>query len=836
MKINFRKISAVAASLLMTGMSAGVVAAANYPAPFVETGVANAAIVHGTGTGVSALDAVEAGNIQAGLNLLVTSTTSTLTGDTVLLDKSSDHLNLNDAINGPFGATVDDSDLDLLADGVYTAEDSDTFDYEQKITLGAPELAHFQDSDYEDLIGVSDKTPALGVNITDGQIIMNYTLDFTDDAASDVVGTSSGGDLDDLEGSFLPFFGKQFYISDWKNGTSTELGTGKLTLLDTGLKGVVKEGEVQTVTLGTTTYDVAIDYIDADSTALSVNGVITSDLAEGETEKLADGTYVGITDVRRLEVGGEVGTVEFSLGSGKIELEHKTDIKLNTDTVNNVKAYLYHASQSTNVDKIVIEWKANDDLFITPKTEVTLPGMGGLKFSMTELVRGEGEEKISIKNAGNDKIKLTVPIKNGDATIGLLYGNTSAGWIGIGEESTKRLATSPQSDMVVWPKKNGASHHSYFVATYAGTKDAESYLLDFNVGTDGTRKEVAVIDKVTGLTLASDKKDGDTFTIGDVSFTINNITENSQNESVNISAGTNVNFNTVYTPGGLRIYLPFSIGGTDVLVADSDASENGAQHNVYAGGGYTYATSGVLNLTGDGSDDTASSAGHNNATWYLTMDGEDKDDTLAAGTGFQLRLSSDIGAATVEVEVNGANMTGTFAGTGGVQGKETEGVGQDVYEAYVYDDVAPRLLHYTNGDQDYAEVYYPGGESESYAKVFLASIGATSVPEGGAVIVKDSEVSTVATKNLIIVGGSCINSAAATLVGGASCGSAWTDATSVGSGQFLVKAYPDSTLTSGLAMLVAGYEAADTQAASTYVRTQTFDSSTVAYTGPVVSV
>ena len=98
------------------------------------------------------------------------------------------------------------------------------------------------------------------------------------------------------------------------------------------------------------------------------------------------------------------------------------------------------------------------------------------------------------------------------------------------------------------------------------------------------------------------------------------------------------------------------------------------------------------------------------------------------------------------------------------------------------------------------------------------------MPEGGAVLVKDSEVSSVATKNLIIVGGSCINSAAATLVGGASCGSAWTTATSIGSGQFLVKAYPDSTLTSGLAMLVAGYEAADTQAASTYVRTQTFDS------------
>ena len=55
MKINFRKISAIAASALMTGMTLGVAAAANYPAPFVSGGVANVAVVYGTGAGVSSL-------------------------------------------------------------------------------------------------------------------------------------------------------------------------------------------------------------------------------------------------------------------------------------------------------------------------------------------------------------------------------------------------------------------------------------------------------------------------------------------------------------------------------------------------------------------------------------------------------------------------------------------------------------------------------------------------------------------------------------------------------------------------------------------------------------
>jgi hypothetical protein len=47
MRFNFRKISAIAASALMTGMTLGVAAAANYPAPFVSGGVANVAVVYG---------------------------------------------------------------------------------------------------------------------------------------------------------------------------------------------------------------------------------------------------------------------------------------------------------------------------------------------------------------------------------------------------------------------------------------------------------------------------------------------------------------------------------------------------------------------------------------------------------------------------------------------------------------------------------------------------------------------------------------------------------------------------------------------------------------------
>ncbi|MEM3091743.1 MAG: hypothetical protein QXD05_01280, partial [Candidatus Pacearchaeota archaeon] len=47
MKFNFKKVSAVFASMLMLGMTAGFAAAANYPAPFSTSGASGWAVVYG---------------------------------------------------------------------------------------------------------------------------------------------------------------------------------------------------------------------------------------------------------------------------------------------------------------------------------------------------------------------------------------------------------------------------------------------------------------------------------------------------------------------------------------------------------------------------------------------------------------------------------------------------------------------------------------------------------------------------------------------------------------------------------------------------------------------
>ncbi|MFQ5532016.1 MAG: hypothetical protein ACE5ES_05355, partial [Candidatus Nanoarchaeia archaeon] len=200
MKFNFKKISAIGSSVLLAGMSvAAPIAAANYPAPFVVGGSANVAIVYGTGPGAmdSAATANVGSDLQSYLSGGTSGTTSTVSGgDSLLLAKSSDNLNIGNTW-GVFTGSVTEDDLStLLADGTYVADDNDEFDYEQKITLGAPTLTHFRDSDYETLIGASVKTPAVGFKLTSNTFVMNYTLDFLQDAE-----TTTGTDLTDIEGS-----------------------------------------------------------------------------------------------------------------------------------------------------------------------------------------------------------------------------------------------------------------------------------------------------------------------------------------------------------------------------------------------------------------------------------------------------------------------------------------------------------------------------------------------------------------------------------------------------------------------------------------------------------
>jgi len=148
--------------------------------------------------------------------------------------------------------------------------------------------------------------------------------------------------------------------------------------------------------------------------------------------------------------------------------------------------------------------------------------------------------------------------------------------------------------------------------------------------------------------------------------------------------------------------------------------------------------------------------------------------------------------------------------------KSDTNIQQDVdwYGTFVSED--------SSGDQTTVTISYP--KSQAYAQIYVGEIGA-SVSGGatnvGVRTITDTNIASAAGKNIIVVGGSAINSVAASLLGGAYSGAAFTSATGVANGQFLIESFPR---TGGeTALLVAGYTGPDTTKAVTYLLNNNVD-------------
>ena len=763
MRFNFRQISAIATSALMIGMTAGVAAAASYPAPFVSGGVANVAVVYGTGAGVSLIDQVQAGTIQASLGTFTTGTgSSTVTGgDSVLIEKTSDKYNLGNDAATVFVSAVDGEDLPtLLADGTYTDDDNTEYDYTQKVNLGANlDLVHFSDTDYDKAIGASGTpTPTIGIQLAGSAHVLNYTVDFTTHPAYNAA---------TLETTTMKLMGREYYVLDVINGT-----TNKTTFLDSANSGVITQGQTSTIAGRT----ISLEFISSTEVRLVVDGTTTNSLAEGATFKLPDGTYVGVKDI--LYDSKEAGTskVEISVGSGKLEVEHGAEVQLNDVSIPEITGFLVQDT-SEKLDKIVLKWTTDDEEFITPALSLTLPAFGALKLSMGAHTF-PAQEGTSVEGS-SDTIEVKTTLKDGAVTIPILGANSTGEFATIGKDSTNRLVTNDSAATLgkIFNKTGG---DKYMVLSWNSTTESESYYLRADVVTEDTVTKVRFTNEITNAekTVAN----GDTASFGSADITINNVTRvGGLLENFNFSLNAGSSINTLYTAEGMKIFLPY----------ESNVS-------------FTSNITGVINFTPTGNQ----KAGTNYDSWYLVFDTEDKDDNLGAGDSFNVTVDESGTTNKVHVQTVTTDSSSKEIGS------------SDDFEYYVIADLATKVVHMTGGDYDSAVVTYPG--EQSYANLYVSS--PDTVVGGGAIgeiLVKDSEVSSVSSKNLIVVGGSCINSVAANLLGdGAKCGSAWTAVTGVGTGQFLIQSFAKD---GKVALLVAGYDVADTQNAVTYLKTKTVD-------------
>lgn len=787
MKFNFRKIASVLTGAVMLSSTVAFAAAANFPAPFVKSGAGDYAVVYGS-TAVAGTDNVAAADINAFLTGKVTTTTTTTAvanvtaptdGDFVMLERTSDKFNLGDQTDD-FQTSLDSEDLPvILADGTYTNDASDDFDYEQTITLGALNFSWQQDNRY------NDKKPFAGFDLVSGDPIMNYTLDFTDAAEA----SSWSGSSSDLQGTIIKMLGRDYYISDvsaTSNGVS-------LTLLDTANSVRIAEGDSQTITVGDKTYEVKVLGVSdgtTDSVSLSVNGVeISSDLEEGDTAKVkGEDVYVGVKKISTSSKESVANTATVTIGTGQLVLENGQEVELNGNPLSDDDKYAdyllnaYITNSSTNLEAITLEWEANDNVWLSAGKSLVMPGFEAVKISQGNFVTPSAE--VTELDDDDDSLRVKTVVEDGDVEFSLFYGNETT-IQGLGRASDEVLVTNftTGASSVSSGSELGVALdvdlNSMFAATWVSGDEAETYVYKIkSVSNDNE----TILENVAGgaditLTEIGDDDDNDRMT-----FTLDRASTSADTAVVNMtpSSGGTIYLNRVATKAGLQFSLPIwnATAGLATLVGPTSSSF-------------------VVNFTEEEADSNDIGGGQ---SFYVTT------------------APSDDGAEVSTVtETNKVVLYPAESNS-------------DLNIGYVISDYSTYLEF--NDDSNVArtlKVSYYGEETygEVYVTESTVSIGEEGSNGGssGSMVVKDSEVTSVSSKNLIVVGGSCVNTVAAKLLGSDAplCGDDWTAKTNAGAGAFLIETYANPWSTGKVATLVAGYDATDTTNAVNALKTETID-------------
>jgi len=790
MKFNFKKIMSVTASAVMLGSTLGTAMAAAYPVPFVEDGNAMGAVVYGANAAVT--DATAAIDLSESLGGMVTSeiavTGSSVTGgDSVKLERTTNLFNLGNNMS-EFYSKIDESELStVLAEGVYTNDAHNDYDYTQEILLGSDlQLTHFLNSDF------NDEKPIIGFDLNSGDLIMNYTLKFTEDAQG------VDADWSGITNSYIPILGEEYYVLSMTNTTATN---HKITLLNAATSGVLAEGESITLTADGVDYEVSVAYIDGTKVKLNINGETTDSLLATETQKLSSGAYLGIKEVNSQGYAGGISDVEFSIGTGKLVLENTKEVELNSDklsvakyAVANSDEELQHEVNSfivtdgTNLDSVVIEWKLKDDTWIAPGTELTLPGFESIKLAMGGF-NTEATEVTNIKGDSN-KLTLKTTITDGDLTLNMFYLNSSSTGIeGLGKDSTHKLVTSETTGDTSTPISISLNEslNNYFVVTWISGDDAETYAYKLD-SVDETKNNATTIKSLSNGASITMDAEGEYETEGNVKFLLNFAREKYPSKAyvtLNVTAATSgsVYANRIVTAEGMEIALP---------VINSTTNATGL-----AVGNYQIAINGS----------------YDPVAWTQMFDEEDRDNTISNGAQFN---------ATYAISGTDGLEVSTLA-PATLDDLETED-SSDKWIGYVSSDLATMiLLDKPSSGLNELDITYNG--QQAYADVFISEMSAVVVggdaSEGGKIlVVKDSDVSSVSDKNLIVVGGSCINTVAAKMLNSEVplCGDDFSTSTEVGAGQYLIKVAVSPYSEDKIAMLVAGYDAEDTTNAVSKVK------------------
>jgi len=833
MKFNFKKITSVLASAVMLGSTFGFAAATDFPAPFVQGGDANVGIITGAAaanTDIAA--AVDLGSALASELARQTATSSSsdssISGEGVSLGTSSRSLYYADAINSA-RSTITATELpNVLADGEVSDLTGTTYTYSQAITVGGT-ASTFGTSGGD----LGDPVLYLDVGTDADAPLYNYSLSLNKNL--------NVSDATNVQGQKINILGVDYIIGARSTNTT-------LYLYGSGETVSISAQESQTVTVGDDEHIIElIATSDSSSATISVDGV-SREVTEDNAYTFAGGVVIYVKSVIHPSFQGDLRSAELVVGANSLKLANGATVKSGSDetTVRGTKVTVNaadHGVISGFTVQVAMERSREDHL--AAGDSFTDPVFGGLSVQFagaTPALDAETRATVSVDtdnsrfgyvtftsykagSAGEQELAYAHDNTTSTSTVQPILAHDSTETDGKGFIHVVEGATARTGDWIVINQGD------------AGTiVEVTDFIID-----DAASGKVYLTDVITdipitgGITVTNNslvyQKTSNIF--GGNGYDIQvaqdesgvNITWDTGSSAISVfpriklkdggwiaflTEATVANTTTVILPNGLTT---IDTTGTAITAANTSTA-NGITWTVTQGAGTTT----FYGIDVDG--DTVADCNFNSTFGPAILFIEPKKwDDASTGDVICVPLTTE-GTSTIELAINDPVFSGTNSGFTTLESDSNIKEAVDKYGSFVMKEET---------ENNIVTINYP--KTQMSLDVLLTEAGATVTPGyggGGSVGVLgsvayfDNEVSNVQDRNLIIIGGTCINKAAAAAleVSEGTCTTDFTAATGVGPDQFLISVVDSPYATGRIAMVVAGYEGPDTTKAVEYVKTE----------------
>ena len=833
-----RMIALGTGAIMLSSLASAAVDLANYPMPFVKDGKFSGVLI--VGDKAAAEDVIGISDIVSSLQFAATTKVSTAvagapstTGDTYKIGGSKKLPLTEDLAANAVAMTLRNvsvnvlggtgNELQALAAGTAT-NSKGSAPYNQYLYLLGPGTGG--NSGYVRYTEDNHANTADFLYFKSGHELGRYVIEFTTALQSDVddsAGSSSttGLFLTDFQNVDIKMFGKTYSIVTAKKVT-TGIGNVDLTLMGGAAKDTLVEKQTKTYTVNGKDYEVTLSYVDTTSAQLTVNGQSTRKMNKGDTDKLADGTNVGISEILFQNFAGGIHSSTFFIGAQKVQLK---DTNINdTASTNNLKV----DDTSITSDPVIIEgtddlstFKINritvnltdDDTYFVPAGKLLSQNIdlrkpesiftqnwdiqyAGLRSQPTEKIelQSSSDNQYNLKFADGDGNVATLPIARAGTGTAMIPGDNGKPFV-----NNERYPLQKDMYFVVTDGTQQRGQRKSYALQYKGADKvtADSPVLRFrNLGSGNTIEQ--------SYTTAANNTALATLKIGGASYNI-------YNASV---LGTNVASDM--TANDFSIAVDMDNSGAINTLSNAAVSNGSSTINITTKYG---AEIGLTNIT------NADAAGLSTPELILSVKTPDSARESNAIDAIDQVLATDfvVNITAASAKVLHSTLIGVTAGQGGTQlnlrtpsGESNVAYGYTAYGAFI-------TRRTPSSNPATFSIDYPAAQRD--ALVYIIGKGATvtssssNVAGGQAVTVQRievgaaklaSEVSDVKAQNTILVGGPCANTAAATVMGNPTdCTKGFTP----GEGRIELFEHTNGNV----AMLVAGYGALDTRNAAQVV-------------------